>query len=82
MNGKGKEYDDEALTLCAFALKEVRDSDKSIIDIAYNYGFSSHEAFTRAFKTMYGVAPSTYWKRLVPVVLRKKLTRLTAVFSD
>jgi len=34
----------------AFALKAVRDSEKSILDIAFDYGFSSHEAFTRAFK--------------------------------
>lgn len=33
----------------AFALKEIRNSKKSILDIAIMYGFSSHEAFTRAF---------------------------------
>ena len=33
----------------AFALKEIRDSEKSILKIALDYGFSSHEAFTRAF---------------------------------
>ena len=44
----------------AFALKEVRDSKKSILDIAFDYGFSSHEAFTRAFKGTYGVTPSEY----------------------
>ena len=41
----------------AFALKEVRDSNQSILDIAFNYGFSSHEAFTRAFKRTYGITP-------------------------
>ena len=34
----------------AFALKAVRDSETSLLDIALEYGFSSHEAFTRAFK--------------------------------
>ena len=34
----------------AFALREVRDSERSLLDIALDYGFSSHEAFTRAFK--------------------------------
>lgn len=58
----------------AFALKEVRDSEKSILDIAFDYGFSSHEAFTRAFKRTYGVTPSEYRKRPKPVVLRTKIT--------
>ena len=44
----------------AFALKEVRDSDRSLLEIALGYGFSSNEAFTRAFKRAYGVAPSEY----------------------
>ena len=42
----------------AFALIGVRDSERGILDIAYDYGFSSHEAFTRAFKAAYGIAPS------------------------
>ena len=54
----------------AFALKEVRDTEKGILDIALNYGFSSHEAFTRAFKEAYGVTPSEYRLRPIPVVLR------------
>lgn len=54
----------------AFALKEVRDTDKGILEIAMDYGFSSNEAFTRAFKETYGVTPSDYRKQPVPVVLR------------
>lgn len=57
----------------AFALKEVRDSEKSILDVAFDYGFSSHEAFTRAFKSAYGVTPSEYRKSPRPVVLRTKI---------
>lgn len=57
----------------AFALKEVRDSEKSLLDIAFEYGFSSHEAFTRAFKDAYGVAPSEFRKNPKPVVLRTKI---------
>lgn len=54
----------------AFALKELRDTDTGILDIALNYGFSSHEAFTRAFKEAYGMTPVDYRKHPVPVVLR------------
>lgn len=54
----------------ALALKEVRDTGRAILDIALQYGFSSHEAFTRAFKEAYGVSPSEYRRRPVPVMLR------------
>lgn len=64
----------------AFALKEVRDSEKSILDIAFDYGFSSNEAFTRAFKGTYGVTPSEYRKRPKPVVLRTKITPFDRYF--
>lgn len=57
----------------AFALKEIRDSEKSILKIALAYGFSSHEAFTRAFKAAYGRTPSAYRKQPSPVVLRTKI---------
>lgn len=64
----------------AFALKEVRDSEKSILDIALDYGFSSHEAFTRAFKGTYGVTPSGYRKNPRPVVLRTKINPFDRYF--
>ena len=54
----------------AFALKDVRDTKEGILEIALNYGLSSHEAFTRAFKEAYGVTPGEYRKNPVPVVLR------------
>lgn len=54
----------------AFALKDVRDTDKSLLDIALDYDFSSHEAFTRAFKEAYGITPSEYRQKPVPVVMR------------
>ena len=57
----------------AFALKEVRDSRKSILEIALEHGFSSHEAFTRAFKGAYGITPSAYRANPKPLVLRTKL---------
>ncbi|MCL1847726.1 MAG: helix-turn-helix transcriptional regulator [Coriobacteriia bacterium] len=54
----------------SFALLEVRDTQRSFLDIAVDYGFGSHEAFTRAFKQMFGVTPGRYRALPVPVVLR------------
>ena len=54
----------------AFALEEVRDTQRGLLEIALDYGFSSHEAFTRAFKAAYGVTPSDYRRRPAPVALR------------
>lgn len=57
----------------AFALKALRDTDRSILEIAVDYGFSSHEAFTRAFREAYGLTPSEYRAKPVPVVLRTQI---------
>lgn len=54
----------------AFALKELRDTDEGILSIAARYGFSSNEAFTRAFRDAYGITPSEYRAKPVPLVLR------------
>jgi len=64
----------------AFALIEVRDSDKKILDIALDYGFSSHEGFTRAFRALYGVTPSEYRRNPKPVVLRTKINPFDRYF--
>lgn len=64
----------------AFAMKEVRDSERGILDIALDYGFSSQEAFSRAFKALYGAAPAEYRKNPVPVTLRTKLNTFDRYF--
>lgn len=64
----------------AFALIEVRDSERGLLDIAFDYGFSSHEAFTRAFKITYGIAPSEYRKKPIPLVLRTKINPFDCYF--
>ena len=54
----------------AFALRELRDTRRGILDVAVDAGFSSHAAFSRAFKRAYGLTPDAYRKNPVPVVLR------------
>lgn len=38
----------------------LRTTDKSVLDIALEIGYDSHEGFTKAFKKTYGVTPSEY----------------------
>lgn len=59
-----------------FALKALRDTEEGILDIALRYGFSSHEAFTRAFREAYGLTPREYRRHPVPVALRTLLRPL------
>jgi len=51
----------------ARAVEYIKDKDKRILDIALEYGFGSHETFTRAFKNAYGFTPAVY--RDNPVLL-------------
>ena len=39
------------------AAQEISKNNENIVDIAFKYGFESHEAFSRAFKNFHGVAP-------------------------
>ena len=66
----------------AFALKDLRDTETGILDISLKYGFSSHEAFSRAFKKAYGITPSAYRRHPVPVVLRTILRPFDCYISE
>lgn len=41
----------------------LRNSEKSILDIALEIGYDSHEGFIKAFKKIYGITPSEYRKQ-------------------
>lgn len=54
------------LRIAALAL---RDTNERIIDIAVRCGYSSQEAFTRAFQAAFGCTPAAYRKEPVPIPL-------------
>ena len=58
------------LTQAAF---DLRETDHKIIDIAIKYGFSSNEAFSRAFNKIYGYSPSRFRKVLPQFPLYNKM---------
>ena len=55
------------------AMVEVMTSRGGILPIALDYGFESHEAFTRAFRAAYGAPPSGLRKRNAQPLLFEKI---------
>ncbi|MDF9840788.1 MULTISPECIES: AraC family transcriptional regulator [unclassified Paenibacillus] len=51
------------------AALELRDTDDRILDIAVKYGFSSHEAFSRAFVKAFRLTPGAYRAARSPIPL-------------
>ena len=48
----------------AKVIENLKDTDRRILDIAMDYGFSSHANFTRVFRETYGITPDEYRKDL------------------
>ena len=55
--------------------KELAESDTTVLDIALKYGYSSHEAFTRAFKAYMGVTPVDYRRYGLSAISQKILIK-------
>jgi AraC family transcriptional regulator len=53
----------------ARACETLEDKHKRILDIALDYGFNSHEHFTKTFKNAFGITPDEY--RNTPVRLNQ-----------
>lgn len=59
----------------ALAALEVAETRRRILDIAMDAGFSSQEAFTRAFRAAFGCTPGAYRRSPgpIPLFLRKEV---------
>lgn len=57
---------------------ELIHTDKTILDIAYQYGFANPETYTRAFVKVLGITPSTFRKKK-PIVGKQEL--VSGVYS-
>lgn len=65
------------------AAQELHTSPRRILDVALDYRFESHEAFTRAFRTVFDLSPSEFrrrrhiiWGRSRPKLTADKLKHL------
>ena len=60
------------------AAKELIDTDKRIIDLAFEYQYQSQAAFTRAFKKVFGTTPGRYRRKQEHYLLlrREELTEI------
>ncbi|MBN2651172.1 MAG: helix-turn-helix transcriptional regulator [Spirochaetales bacterium] len=47
----------------------LRDSDKKVIDVAFDFVFDSHEGFTRAFSKEFGLSPHEYKRKKTAIKL-------------
>ncbi|KNF09089.1 HTH-type transcriptional regulator, AraC family [Gottschalkia purinilytica] len=56
----------------SLAAIEVRDTQYKLLEIALKYGYSSHEAFTRAFVNAFGCTPYQCRKQMTTLQLYMK----------
>lgn len=54
--------------------RDLLETKSSIIDIALDYGYNSHEAYSRAFKKEFGISPKEFIRDPGKIDLKKELT--------
>ncbi|ARC83416.1 helix-turn-helix domain protein [Clostridium argentinense CDC 2741] len=65
-----KSYMQKRRLVCAAS--ELKNTNNRIIDIAIKYGYSSQEAFSRAFSTMIGMSPKRFRENPLPLAVYQK----------
>lgn len=58
----------------ALAARDLVETGRSVMNISMEYGFESHDVFTRAFARVYGMSPNKYRKSTPPPPLKKTVT--------
>ena len=61
------------------AVFDLQNSNEKIVDIALKYGYESPTTFTRAFRELHGVTPSSVRKTSVPLKTYPPITFLLTV---
>lgn len=54
------------------AAQRLMNTEQRIIDISFDFGFNSQEAFSRAFKTYFAITPNQMRKKTHPLNTKKK----------
>ncbi len=75
-----KEYIDERKM--AEAAKKLKKTSVRIIDVAFDYGFESHEAFTRKFKSFYGITPGEYKRSSIDIPFFRRIELVERQFKN
>lgn len=60
----------------------LRNTDLNVVDIAFQYGFNSHEQFTRDFLKMFHVSPSRFRKEQINVSLTERMDIIERYFRN
>ncbi len=64
------------------AALELRDARKRVLDVALEYAFGSHEGFTRAFSSEFGISPRRYRQETPPLKLFQRRSALYSQLRD
>ena len=64
------------------AARELVKTRRKVVDIAMDYHFESHEVFTRAFTTLYGLVPSSYRKQRTDILLYDQMDAFARWMED
>jgi AraC family transcriptional regulator len=59
----------------------LKSSTRSVLEVALESGYGTHEAFTRAFRQLFGVSPSEFRNGHNPRYSKKELPPMTAPLS-